>query len=139
MLRSRINPILVSITILLFLGAVACAGAPGDSGQTGPAGPAGAAGSQGEAGPAGPAGPAGAAGAAGSQGATGTAGSQGAMGAAGPAASTSGNLSQAGSRWYDAHEAWEEGAFQSIHPGHQSGIAPPFEVRGVSMSVLRIV
>ena len=55
MSRSRFNPILVSITILLFLGAVACAGAPGGSGQTGPAGPqglAGAAGSQGEAGPA---------------------------------------------------------------------------------------
>ena len=111
MLRSRINPILVSITILLFLGAVACAGAAGDSGQTGPAGPAGAAGSQGAPGPA---------------------GSQGAMGPAGLSASTPANLSQAVVRWYEGDHGWEHGAFQSSRSVSDSGIARPFVERGIS-------
>jgi hypothetical protein len=117
MLRHNAQLIIGPVVLLLLIVSLACAGAQG---QSGPAGPAG---SQGEVGPAGPAGAAGSAGAA---------GPQGAMGSGGPSAPTSGNLSRVVVRWYDAHEAWEEGAFQSIHVGHQSGIAQPFEVRGIS-------
>ena len=132
MSRHNARLIIGPVVLLLLIASLACAGAQGQPGPAGPAGPQGPGGPQGEVGTGGSAGPAGAAGAAGSQGSMGPAGSQGPMGPAGTSASTSGNLSQAGARWYEAHEAWEEGAFQSIHPGHQSGIAPPFEVRGVS-------
>ena len=35
-------------------------------------------------------------------------------------------------RKYETHEGWEEGAFQTIHTGHQSGKAQPFEISGSS-------
>ncbi len=141
MSHRKLRPVFSSLVILLLLVSLGCAGSQGGAGQ---AGPQGQPGDQGAAGAAGPPGEPGA------QGAAGPTGSQGVPGAAGISASSArlqsleakvaeleGQSSGPGAsrvnvRWYDSHEAWEDGAFQTVHPGHQSGIASPFEVRGIS-------
>ena len=129
-------------------GATGPAGPSGDQGPAGPSGPSGAAGPVGQSGSTGPAGPSGAAGGSGPVGLTGPSGSPGdpaPLGQLENLAATVAQLEQqlgrlsagekqgmAGVRWYEDHEAWEEGAVRTVHTGHQSGIAQPFEVRGFS-------
>ena len=129
--RFSVKPVVWAIAVLVLLVAAAMA-CTGEQGSTGVAGPQGEQGSTGAAGPQ---------------------GEQGSIGAAGDPAPP-GQLQameakvvqleqqlgrqpgigtqSMGVKWYEAHEGWEEGAFQTTHPGHQSGIAPTFEVRGFS-------
>ena len=130
--RFSVKPVVWAIAVLVLLVAAAMA-CTGEQGSTGVAGPQGEQGSTGAAGPQ---------------------GEQGSIGAAGDPAPPGqlqameakvvqleqqlgrqpgiGTQSMVGVKWYEAHEGWEEGAFQTTHPGHQSGIAPTFEVRGFS-------
>ena len=137
MLHHILRPLISLLVPLLLLISLGCAGAQG---LTGPAGQKGEPGTEGSGGSSGPPGPAGPAGPAGPQGATGP-GSPPSSGrlqaleakvAELEGQSSRAEVSRVDVRWYETHQAWEDAAFRSSYPGHQSGIASPFEVRGIS-------